>query len=43
MREDKEFREFRDLMPRPDKFSDGFKVGTILMGLFVGIIICGSD
>ncbi|MDP6630164.1 MAG: OPT/YSL family transporter [Kiritimatiellia bacterium] len=43
MREDKEFREFRDLMPRPDKFSDGFKVGTILMGLFVGFVMAPAS
>jgi hypothetical protein len=43
VREDKEFREFRDLMPRPDKFSDGFKVGTILMGLFVGFVMAPAS
>jgi hypothetical protein len=43
VREDKEFREVRDLMPVPDKFSDGFKIGTILMGLFVGFVMAPAS
>ena len=43
MREDKEFREFRDLMPRPDKFADGFNMGTVLMGLFVGFVMAPAS
>lgn len=43
MREDKEFREFRDLMKAPDKFEDGFNAGTVLMGLFVGLIMAPAS
>ena len=43
MREDKEYKEFRDLMPRPDTFSDGFNIGTVLMGLFVGFVMAPAS
>lgn len=43
MREDKEFREFRDLMKAPAKFEDGFNMGTVLMGLFVGLIMAPAS
>ena len=43
MREDKEYQEFRDLMPRPDKFADGFTIGTVLMGLFVGFVMAPAS
>lgn len=43
MREDKEFQEFRDLMKRPDKFEDGFNMGTVLMGLFVGLVMAPAS
>jgi len=43
MREDKEFQEFRDLMKRPDKFEDGFNKGTVLMGLFVGLVMAPAS
>ncbi|MAE64634.1 MAG: peptide transporter [Phycisphaeraceae bacterium] len=39
MREDQEFREFRDLMKRPDRFDDGVNWGTIIMALFVGLLM----
>ena len=39
MREDKEFREFRDLMPRPDRFEEGFSWRTVIMALFVGLLM----
>lgn len=43
MREDKEFAEFRNLMTRPDKFEDGFNAGTVLMGLFVGLVMAPAS
>lgn len=43
MREDKEFQEFRELMKPPDHFEDGFNWGTILMGLFVGLIMAPAS
>ncbi len=43
MREDKEFQEFRDLMRRPEHFEDGFNKGTILMGLFVGLVMAPAS
>lgn len=43
MREDKEFREFRDLMKPPDTFHDGFNIGTVVMGLFVGLIMAPAS
>ena len=38
MREDQEFREFRDLMARPTLFEDGFSWRTVVMALFVGLV-----
>jgi hypothetical protein len=43
MKEDKEFEEFRNLMQRPTKFEDGFNMGTVLMGLFVGLIMAPAS
>ncbi len=43
MREDKEFQEFRDLMTPPKEFEDGISVGTILMGLFVGLVMAPAN
>lgn len=43
MREDQEFKEFRDLMKVPDKFEEGFNMGTILMGLFVGLVMAPAS
>jgi hypothetical protein len=43
MREDREFQEFRDLMKRPDTFADGFNIGTVLMGLFVGFVMAPAS
>lgn len=43
MREDKEFKEFRDLMKRPDKFEDGFNIGTVLMAVFVGFVMAPAS
>jgi len=37
MREDKEFKEFRNLMARPSEFEDGFGWRTVLMALFVAV------
>jgi len=39
MREDKEFKEFRDLIRRPDHFEHGVNVGTVVMALFVGLLM----
>jgi len=43
VKEDKEFQEFRDLMGRPTHFEDGFNWGTVLMGLFVGLIMAPAS
>ena len=43
MREDKEFQEFRDIMKRPDHYEEGFHKGTILMGLFVGLVMAPAN
>jgi len=37
--EDAELREFRDLMPAPDHWSDGFGLKAMIGGVFVGIIM----
>lgn len=39
MREDKEFKEFRDLMTRPDEFEEGFGWRTVIMAVFVGLLM----
>ena len=39
MREDQEFREFRDLMKPPEQYAEGFGWGTVLMALFVGLVM----
>lgn len=43
MREDKEFQEFRNLMTAPDTFEEGISWGTVLMGLFVGLIMAPAN
>ena len=43
MREDKEFEEFRNLMTTPDTFEDGISWGTVLMGLFVGLVMAPAN
>jgi len=43
MREDKEFIEFRDLMTAPDEFEEGISWGTVLMGLFVGLVMAPAN
>ena len=43
MREDKEFQEFRNLMTAPDEFEEGISWGTVLMGLFVGLVMAPSN
>ena len=43
MREDKEFQEFRDLMKRSETFEEGINKGTVLMGLFVGLIMAPAS
>jgi hypothetical protein len=39
VREDKEFREFRELVVRPDTFEEGFGWRTVVMALFVGFVM----
>lgn len=39
MREDREFKEFRDLMATPDTYYDGFGWGTVFMAFFVGLLM----
>ena len=43
MREDREFQEFRDLMKPPSEFSEGISWGTVLMGLFVGLVMAPAN
>lgn len=43
MREDKEFQEFRNLMTAPDEFEEGISWGTVLMGLFVGLVMAPAN
>lgn len=39
MREDRELQEFRDLMPAPERFEEGFGWRTVVMALFVGLLM----
>jgi hypothetical protein len=39
MKEDAELKQFRELMPPPDKWEDGFGVKAMIGGLFVGMIM----
>ncbi len=39
MKEDKELKQFRDLMPVPDKWDEGFGYKAMIGGLFVGLIM----
>lgn len=39
MKEDAELRQFRELMPVPDKWDEGFGLKAMLGGLFVGLIM----
>lgn len=43
MREDREFKEFRDLMTAPSHFEEGISWGTVLMGLFVGLVMAPAN
>ncbi len=43
MREDREFQEFRDLMTPPSQFEEGISWGTVLMGLFVGLVMAPAN
>jgi hypothetical protein len=43
VREDKEFQEFRNLMTAPDHFEEGISWGTVLMGLFVGLVMAPAN
>ncbi len=43
MREDKEFHEFRNLMTAPDHFEEGISWGTVVMGLFVGLVMAPAN
>jgi len=39
MKEDLELKEFRDLMPAPDQWDEGFGVKAMIGGLFVGLVM----
>lgn len=39
MREDREFKEFRDVMEIPSTFEEGFGWRTVIMALFVGLLM----
>src|SRR5690242_16518904 len=39
MKEDAELKQFRELMPTPDRWEDGFGLKAMIGGLFVGIIM----
>src|SRR5579885_1759725 len=39
MKEDAELKQFRDLMPPPDHWEDGFGLKAMIGGLFVGLIM----
>jgi hypothetical protein len=39
MKEDLELKQFRDLMPAPDHWEEGFGVKAMIGGLFVGLIM----
>ncbi|HAS81477.1 MAG TPA: peptide transporter [Verrucomicrobia bacterium] len=43
MREDKEFQEYRNLIKPPDTFDEGISWGTVLMGLFVGLVMAPAN
>mgnify|MGYP005840733209 FL=1 len=43
MKEDKEFHEFRTLMTPPSHFEEGISWGTVLMGLFVGLVMAPAN
>jgi hypothetical protein len=39
LREDKELKEFADIMPRPESYEDGFGWKTVVMAVFVGLLM----
>src|SRR5947207_7581553 len=39
MKEDAELKQFRDLMPPPDRWDEGFGLKAMIGGLFVGLIM----
>ncbi|MBN1865833.1 OPT/YSL family transporter [Candidatus Sumerlaeota bacterium] len=39
MKEDRDLKEFRDLMPPPDQYEEGFGWRTVFMALFVGLLM----
>ncbi len=39
MQEDKELREYRDLMPPPKRFEEGFGLKAVLGAIFVGMVM----
>ncbi len=39
MYEDKELQEYRDLLPQPDHFEEGFDWKTIIGGVFIGFLM----
>lgn len=43
LREDKEFREFQNLMAPPAEFKEGFNWGSVVMALFVGFIMAPAS
>jgi len=43
MREDRELLEFRNLMPQPESFDEGFGWRTVAMALFVGLLMAPAQ
>src|SRR5438105_4646851 len=43
LKEDKELREFKNLMTPPATFEDGFGWRTVLMALFIGLILAPAN
>ena len=39
MKEDAELKQFRDLMPPPDHWDEGFGIKAMIGGVFVGMIM----
>lgn len=43
MREDQEFKEYRDLVKKPDAFEEGVNLRTVFMALFVGLVLAPAQ
>ncbi len=39
LNEKKEFQEFSKLMERPESFTEGFNIRTVVMAFFVGLLM----